>query len=72
MVLGAAYALWLCNRLLYGVVKPHFINSFSDISRREFFMFLPFVIAILWMGVYPEPFLDAIHCSASNLLYQGI
>ena len=72
MVLGAAYALWLCNRLLYGVVKPHFITSFSDISRREFFMFLPFVIAILWMGIYPEPFLDAIHCSASNLLYQGI
>lgn len=72
MVLGAAYALWLCNRLLYGVVKPHFINSFSDISRREFFMFLPFVIGILWMGVYPEPFLDVIHCSASNLLYQGI
>lgn len=72
MVLGAAYALWLCNRLLYGVVKPHFINSFSDISRREFFMFLPFVIVILWMGIYPEPFLDAIHCSTSNLLYQGI
>ena len=42
MVLGAAYALWLCNRLLYGVTKPHFITSFSDISRREFFMFLPF------------------------------
>jgi proton-translocating NADH-quinone oxidoreductase chain M len=72
MVLGAAYALWLCNRLLYGVVKPHFVTSFSDISRREFFMFLPFVISILWMGIYPEPFLDAIHCSASNLLYQGI
>ena len=53
MVLGAAYALWLCNRLLYGVTKPHFITSFSDISRREFFMFLPFVISILWIGIYP-------------------
>ena len=71
MVLGAAYALWLCNRLLYGVVKPHFITTFSDISRREFFMVAPFVLAILWMGVYPEPFLDTIHCSTSNLLYHG-
>lgn len=72
MVLGAAYALWLCNRLLYGVVKPHFITTFSDISRREFFMLAPFVLAILWMGVYPEPFLDTIHCSTSNLLYHGL
>jgi proton-translocating NADH-quinone oxidoreductase chain M len=71
MVLGAAYALWLCNRLLYGVVKPHFITTFSDISRREFFMLFPFILGILWMGVYPEPFLDVIHCSVSNLLYQG-
>ena len=72
MVLGAAYALWLCNRLLYGIVKPHFISTFSDISRREFFMFLPFVFSILWMGIYPEPFLDAIHCSVGNLIFQGI
>jgi len=72
MVLGAAYGLWLCNRLLYGVVKPHFISNFSDVSRREFFMLLPFVLGILWMGIYPEPFLETIHCSVSNLLYQGL
>lgn len=72
MVLGAAYGLWLCNRLLYGVVKPHFISNFSDVSRREFFMLLPFVLGILWMGLYPEPFLETIHCSVSNLLYQGL
>lgn len=72
MVLGAAYALWLCNRLLYGVIKPHFISTFSDVSRREFFMLFPFVIGVIWMGVYPEPFLESIHCSVSNLLYQGL
>jgi proton-translocating NADH-quinone oxidoreductase chain M len=71
MIFGAAYALWLCNRLLYGVIKPHFMSTFSDISRREFFMLFPFVVGILWLGVYPEPFLQTIHCSVSNLLYQG-
>jgi proton-translocating NADH-quinone oxidoreductase chain M len=71
MVLGAAYGLWLCNRLLYGVVKPHFITTYSDVSRREFFMLLPFVLGILWMGIYPEPFLETIHCSVSNLIHQG-
>ena len=72
MILGAAYALWLCNRLLYGVVKPHFLTTFSDVTRREFFMFLPFIVTILWMGLYPEPFLDTIHCSISNLIFQGV
>lgn len=72
MILGAAYGLWLCNRLLYGVIKPHFISTFSDVSRREFFMLLPFVFGILWMGIYPEPFLESLHCSVSNLLYQGL
>ena len=72
MVLGAAYALWLCNRLLYGVVKPYYISTFSDVSRREFFMLSPFVLAIIWMGVYPEPFLEAIHCSVSNLVSHGV
>lgn len=69
MVLGAAYALWLCNRLIYGVNKPYFIMSFSDISRREFFMLLPFVISILWMGIIPECFLNTLHCTVANLIY---
>ena len=72
MVLGAAYALWLCNRLLYGMIKPHFISDWSDITRREFSMLVPFVLGILWMGIYPEPFLDVLHCSVSNLLIHGM
>lgn len=71
MVLGAAYALWLCNRIIYGLAKPYYLSAFSDLSRREFFMFVPFVIGILWIGFMPECFLDAIHCSVANTLQQG-
>lgn len=71
MVLGAAYALWLCNRLLYGVSKPDAVAAWSDMSRRECAMLAPFVVAILWMGVYPEPFLDAIHCGIAHTVYGG-
>lgn len=72
MILGAAYALWLCNRILYGVTKPYYISAFSDLSRREFFMFAPFVIAVLAMGIYPEPFLDPLRCSVGNVLQQTL
>jgi proton-translocating NADH-quinone oxidoreductase chain M len=72
MVLGAAYALWLCNRLIYGISKPYYINAWSDLNRREVFMFLPFVFGILWIGLFPEPFLKTLHCSVGNLIEQGL
>jgi proton-translocating NADH-quinone oxidoreductase chain M len=72
MVLGAAYALWLCNRVVYGLTKPHYITAFSDLSRREFYMLMPFVAGVIWMGIQPECFLDAIHCSADNVIQLGL
>lgn len=71
MVLGAAYALWLCNRVIYGLSKPYYIAAFSDLSRREVFLFLPFVFAVLSMGIMPEPFLDVLRCSVGNILQQS-
>ena len=70
IVFGAAYALWLCNRVIYGVGKPYYIKSFSDLSRREFFIFLPFLLAVLWIGILPEPFLDTLHPSVGNLIVR--
>nr|QES94777.1 NADH dehydrogenase subunit 4 [Trebouxia lynnae] len=67
-ILGAAYALWLCNRVIYGIGKVYYINCFSDLTRREFFMFLPFVILVLWMGLQPEPFLNSLHSSIGNVV----
>jgi NADH-ubiquinone oxidoreductase chain 4 len=71
MVLGAAYSLWLYNRVVFGNFKPNFMHTFADVNRREFFMFLPFILGVLWMGIYPEVFLDVMHCSVSNLIQHG-
>lgn len=68
MILGAAYSLWLINRVIFGNFKTHYISNFSDISRREFFIFLPFAVGILWMGIYPESFLDPMHASVANII----
>lgn len=68
MVLGGAYSLWLYNRIVFGAFKPHFISTYADLNRREFFTFLPLILSVLWMGIYPEVFLNEIHASVSNLL----
>lgn len=71
MILGAAYSLWLYNRVVFGNFKPQFINQFSDLNRREVFILAPFVLGVLWMGLYPEVFLDCMHTSVSNLVQHG-
>jgi proton-translocating NADH-quinone oxidoreductase chain M len=72
MVLGAGYGLWLCNRFLYGFPKPHFIATTADVNRREFWCFVPLIIVVLWMGVYPESYLSVMHTSVAHVIAHGV
>lgn len=36
MVLGAAYSIWLLNRVVFGILKTQYFTVFQDVSRREF------------------------------------
>lgn len=71
IILGAAYSIWLYNRVAFGTIKTNYINKFTDINRREMFIFTPLVILILIMGIYPEVFLDTMHVSVANLIEHG-
>lgn len=71
MVLGGAYSIWLYNRVIFGNLKPMFIDSFADVNRREFMLFLPFILGIIWMGVSPDMFLNPMHASVANVIQHG-
>nr|WCH57647.1 NADH dehydrogenase subunit 4 [Hypnea wynnei] len=68
MILGAAYSIWLFNRISFGSLKLNYLSIYQDVSRREFFILIPITGLILWMGIYPNSFLNNIHCSLQNLL----
>jgi NADH-quinone oxidoreductase subunit M len=68
LILGAAYSLWLVKRVLLGEIKNHHVTSLADLTGREFFMLGILAIAVLWMGVYPAPFTDAMQTSVNDLL----
>lgn len=72
IVTGAAYALWLCNRILFGLNKVTLISTTSDLSRRETFIFIPFVLLVLLLGVYPFPLIEAMELSVGNVLQQAV
>jgi proton-translocating NADH-quinone oxidoreductase chain M len=70
MILGAGYSLWLCNRVLFGPLTVNYITQYTDINSRELAVLSPLLLCTLWMGVYPEVFLEPMHLSISNLLQK--
>jgi NADH-ubiquinone oxidoreductase chain 4 len=71
MILGAIYSLWLYDRVIFGNFKPKFLQKNSDLNKRKVIIFLPFVIGGIWMGVYPEVFLECMHTSIGDLVQHG-
>ncbi len=61
MLLGAAYMLWLYQRVFFGeVTNPHLEEHCKDhdMSGREWGYMVPLVLVALWVGLYPKPVLD--------------
>ncbi len=68
IVLSAAYALWLYRRMIFGELVKEDLKGLLDLSRREVLVFAPLIVVVLWMGLYPTPFLDVMHVSVANLI----
>jgi len=68
MFLGGAYSLWLFNRIAYGNLKTEYLYNFTDINKREFSFFLPFICGTIIMGIYPNIFLVTMHISILTII----
>jgi NADH-quinone oxidoreductase subunit M len=68
LVFGAAYTLWMVKRVFFGEVANADVRALLDIGAREFLMLAALAVAVLWMGVYPKPFTDAMNVSVGELI----
>ncbi len=66
VVLSAVYMLYLIHRVFFGPVV-NFSEKVSALSRREIFIFLPFVFLVFFMGVFPHFFLNYSLSSLNHL-----
>jgi NADH-quinone oxidoreductase subunit M len=57
VVLGAAYLLWLYQRVFWGKITNPENQHLSDLSARELTTLVPLVALCFWIGIYPKPFL---------------
>jgi NADH-quinone oxidoreductase subunit M len=55
IILGAAYLLWLYQRVMFGPVTNPANEHLPDLNAREYATLIPLVILAFWIGIYPKP-----------------
>jgi NADH-quinone oxidoreductase subunit M len=68
LMLGAAYTLWMYKRVIFGAVANAGVAALTDVNRREFWLLAVLAALVLWLGVWPRPFVDVMHASVADLL----
>jgi len=69
IILGAAYMLWLYQRVFFG--QPSTTNqSLKDLDAREAWQFAPLIVLIFWIGIYPNPVLSYIRPQTDAVVAQ--
>jgi len=68
VVLGAAYMLWMFQRVMFGKVTKPENEKLKDLSAREVVILIPMVIMIFLMGIYPKLFFSKMDVTVENFL----
>ena len=73
VVLGAAYMLWLYQRLFFGPLEKADVRAMPDLNVREQVMFVPLIVLVLWVGLHPATFRDVFAPTVAKVLsaYQA-
>jgi NADH-quinone oxidoreductase subunit M len=70
IVLGAAYLLWLYQRVMFGPVTHDVNKALPDLNLREYAVLLPLVLMAFWIGIYPKPFFAYITNPVEKIVHQ--
>jgi NADH-quinone oxidoreductase subunit M len=55
IVLGAAYMLWMYQRVFFGPLDNPENENLPDMGRREIAYIVPLILLCFWIGLYPQP-----------------
>ncbi|HUS67095.1 MAG TPA: NADH-quinone oxidoreductase subunit M [Kofleriaceae bacterium] len=73
VILGAVYLLYMFQKVMFGPLKNEKNRGLPDLSWREITVFVPVVLLIFAMGLFPRPFLKATENSVDRFIteYKG-
>ena len=68
VIFAAAYLLWAIQRILFNPLDKPSNAALTDLNWRELGLMAPLIIAILWLGIYPQPVLTRMESSAARFV----
>ena len=68
VILAAVYMLWMFQRVMFGTLDNPKNQDLKDLSLREIAVLVPIVVLIVWIGVYPKPFLSRMEASVNYVI----
>jgi NADH-quinone oxidoreductase subunit M len=70
LVIGASYTLWMYKRVFFGEVVSTSVAALKEIGGVEKTIFVLLSVAIIGLGLYPQPLLNVLHTTVGHLLVQ--
>lgn len=70
VILSASYGLWLYRRVMYGPLEKKELLTLKDLSAREFVLFVPLILLVIYYGVQPDSILDCFKASTDSLIHN--
>jgi len=68
VILGAVYLLYMFQKVMFGKVENPRNQNLKDVTWREIFVFLPLVILVFVMGIFPQPFLKKMEPAVNQFI----
>jgi NADH-quinone oxidoreductase subunit M len=70
VIVAAAYLLTALQRVIFNPVTDPENEKLTDLTLRELLVLVPLLVCILWVGIYPKPFLRRMEPSARQFIEQ--
>jgi len=68
LIIGAAYTLWMVKRVVFGEVANEKVAKLQDVNGREALVLATLAVAVLVLGLWPQPLIEVLDASVENLL----
>ncbi len=68
IIIGAVYMLTLYKKSFFGEVTNPKNKELKDLTPQEITAFVPLVLLVVYLGIYPKPVLDPIDTSVKHML----
>ena len=71
VIFAAVYLLWSYQRVFFGKIENPENQKLIELSGREIAVLVPVVVFIVWIGFYPNTFLEKSAAASKQVVQQA-